>query len=127
MKIPELEPHQAVMLLQKVTPLLNEDGVLSTFDLPDLWNMSFLWNPEGVKPLGRPLRKVGEIQTLHTFGYVGLFKPSIAEVLAQLPKDLTGIVGFSVQGPQTASDIDDEMANAGFHVATTTLWGEVES
>jgi hypothetical protein len=34
------------------------------------------------------LKKVGTYPTFHTYGYVGIFKPSVGEVLSQLPASL---------------------------------------
>lgn len=65
-----------------------------------------------------------EIRTLHACAYYGFFKPSIDEVIRQLPEDVDDIVAFSVKGPDTRGDMEKEWASveAGFHVAVTTLY-----
>lgn len=123
MEIPPFtEAHREI--LDRVQPLVWVDGQLCTFDLPDLVKMSFLWDPKNPQPYGHPLEAARTVQTLHTFGYCGLFKPSIAEVLCQLPDDLDGIVAFSIAGPGDATDLNNQKdcINAGFHRATVTLY-----
>jgi hypothetical protein len=62
--------------------------------------------------------------TLHTFGYQGIFKPSIAEVLAQAPDDLHEYIAFSIAGPDDVDDLNRDRAalDAGFRVATVTYY-----
>lgn len=58
--------------------------------------------------------------------YYGIFKPSIAEVLAQIPEELIEqTVAFETIGPADADALNKERdaLNAGFHVATTRLYG----
>ena len=47
--------------------------------------VAFTWDP---KPTERtpPMIELDKIYTDHSYGYVGFFKPSIAEVLAQIPE-----------------------------------------
>jgi hypothetical protein len=67
-----------------------------------------------------------QITTHHSWGHYSLFKPSIAEVLAQIPAEhLNQVVAFEiVVKPETAEDLnkDLEALNAGYHVATTRLY-----
>lgn len=71
------------------------------------------------------MREVSRINTYHTYGHPAMFKPSIAEVLAQIPDDLLGSVSaFEVSGPGHVDDInrEREARDAGFHVAETILY-----
>ena len=75
------------------------------------------------------LKALGTIATLHAWGYYGVFKPSIAEVLAQIPAGyLDEVVAFEVAGPKDAEDLnrEKEALDAGFHVARTTLYAKAE-
>ncbi|MEK7628729.1 MAG: hypothetical protein AAB421_04930 [Patescibacteria group bacterium] len=91
----------------------------------DLFGVAYTWNP---KPAERAkgLKPVCDITTYHGFAYHGFFKPSVAEVLAQIPKEhLDSVVAFEIlDSPQTASDLnaEHEALNAGYHVATTRLY-----
>jgi hypothetical protein len=99
-------------------------GMLHYIKPVDPRSIAFPWEPvsDGV---ATGIEPVAEITTYHTFGYQGLFKPSIAEVLAQLPAELPDdIVAFEVIGPESTSDLNKhiEELNEGFHVAETILY-----
>jgi len=92
----------------------------------DLEN-SFLWNAEeNLKPYKGDLFTLYKFHSVHSYGYQGMFKPSITEVLAQIP----GIYHFLKEayfetvGPEDANDLNMwiEHIHAGVHVATTTLY-----
>ena len=75
------------------------------------------------------MKEVARIRTLHTYAYYGFFKPSIAEVLAQIPSHLVdSVIAFETKGPGDADDLNDDRSalNAGFHAATTILYGEAQ-
>jgi hypothetical protein len=75
------------------------------------------------KPLA--LISLGEFQCLHTYAYYGFFKPSVAEVLAQLPERFLSATHFEiVNSPRKASDLNDQKKalNAGFHVSTVRVY-----
>jgi hypothetical protein len=67
-----------------------------------------------------------DITTHHPYGYYGSFKPSIAQVLQQIPREhLDKVVAFEiVKFPKTVDDLDpeSEILNSGYHVATTRLY-----
>jgi hypothetical protein len=105
-------------------PLVVRDGKLfDTLPQDDLRETSYAW----VEPLGSEatgLLAAKTVVTLHTFGFYGFFKPSVAEVLAQAPDDWATYAAFSVAGPRTTDDMGrDQLAfDAGFHVAVTTFY-----
>ncbi len=113
---------QIAELLKTIRPIILRDGIPHVCDPVDPRGVSFTWDPKNLVPAPF-VTACGTIRTLHTFGHYMLFKPSIAEVLAQIP-DPTGIVGFSIVGPTDAIDLnrESEALNAGFHAATTTLY-----
>lgn len=88
-------------------------------------NIAFTWSPKpGKKAVG--LKRIRDITTYHTWAYYGFFKPTIAEVIAQIPKGLLPkVVAFEIiKRPETADDLNREKTalNAGYHVATTRLY-----
>ncbi len=87
--------------------------------------VSFIWSAKADK-LAEGLNKIADITTYHTFGYHGFFKPSIAEVIEQIPKKFLGkVVAFEiVDSPKDVYDLNKhrEALNQGFHVATTRLY-----
>jgi hypothetical protein len=71
--------------------------------------------------------KVGEFLTLHNFGYYGFYKPSIEEVLAQLPAELFDeekLAGRKLYftNKMISADINVSMLNQENHIAKTTVY-----
>ncbi len=91
----------------------------------DPFNIAYAWDP---KPSDKAtgLKHLCDIRTYHTYGYYGSFKPSIAEVLAQIPAEhLDIVVAFEiVDSPKDVNDLnrEREAMDAGYHVATTRLY-----
>lgn len=78
-------------------------------------NVAYTWDPQPAEK-AKGLVKHKDITTHHTYGYYGFFKPSIAEVLAQIPEaDLETVCAFEyVYG---TAEITGE-----YHSATTRLY-----
>lgn len=123
--IPKITNAEIGKRLEHIRPCVRRNGKLHFIDKVDPRQVSFIWDP----PLAREAPEMPvlrKIRTLHTYGYYGMFKPSLAEVLAQIPKDIIDQVGaFEVNGPETADDLNQEREalDAGYHVAETTLYG----
>jgi|APSaa5957512622_1039677.scaffolds.fasta_scaffold64065_2 hypothetical protein len=91
------------------------DGDLYYIKEVDLKGCAYTWDPNPTKP-AYGLEELDEITTYHTYGYHGFFKPSIAEVLSQIPKGcLDEVVAF-----QTLTDSAD--ISGEYHAATTVLY-----
>lgn len=129
-QIPEISDAKLAILLRRLTPLVEYAGALWTIKLPDPRRVAFTWNPIRIDR-ALDLEETVWIRTLHRYGAPSFFKPSIAEVLAQIPSalvnwpgDLSSLAAFSVKGPDTQADLmkNSDALNAGFHVATTTLY-----
>lgn len=91
----------------------------------DLRGIAFTWSPKWLRPVDPgELTPVRKVLTLHTYGYYGMFKPSIAEVLAAAPDDLHTYKAFSIAGPEDADDLNFNGAalHAGYHVAEVTYY-----
>jgi len=122
-KIPKISDEKLEELSKRIRPAKEENGELFYYKSCDLRNESFSWAEKDCKAKG--LKEFASLPTLHTYAYYGFFKPSVAEVLAQLPEDvLDKVIAFKVIGPETASDLNKhkEELNAGFHVAETILY-----
>jgi hypothetical protein len=69
-----------------------------------------------------------DVKMLHTYGWYGYFKPSVAEIIRQIPKDLLSqTVAFEIiYSPSTAEDLSKyrEEMQAGFHVSIVRLYGK---
>jgi len=101
-----------------------EDVHLVHMEPVDPYRTAFTWDPKPTTP-ATDIRPFETIKTLHRYAYYGFFKPSIAEVLSQIPAELQDrTVAFTTSGPSNADDLNDEplALDAGFHVAETTLY-----
>jgi len=86
---------------------------------------AFLWSEEAGKEV-TDLKPLINIKTFHRWGYYGFFKPSVAEVLAQIPKKyLKQVVAFRIiNHPENSNDLNEDKILYGtdLHVATTRLY-----
>jgi len=114
--IPTISETTVRNLLTNIKPVVHYNGQFWLIEIPDPFKIAYTWGPKHVAPiLLEPIRK---IRTLHRFGSPMLFKPSIAEVLAQWPTDLTdGNLYFTTSLSENAH----ELVNDGFHVAQTSI------
>jgi hypothetical protein len=124
--IPAVPRERTVALAERIKPVVRDERNTLRYIKPvDLFSASFLWEPT-LLGSAADLREIGRITTYHTFGHLLFFKPSVAEVLAQIPDTYLGAaIAFEVIGPGDADDLNIENAalTAGYHVATTILYG----
>ena len=125
--IPEISDSRLIELYKTLKPIVEIDEMkyfLREFTLHELRRTSYIWSEREDKTeqvdLSR-LESIDEFPCLHTCGYYGLFKPSIAEVLAQMPENLIGTANTFeiVESPETREDVFryPEVVNNGFHLS----------
>lgn len=127
--IPLISDERLKVLCAKIKPLVRSNGPhkggsLSHIEMPNPRNVSWIWDPK-VTEQAKGIVPFAEITTYHTFGYYGFFKPSIAEVLAQIQDQyLEETVAFETFGPKTADDLNKQSTeiNDGVHMARTVLY-----
>lgn len=102
----------------------SHQGFPYTIEPVDLWEMAYTWDPKAAAKVEKELVTLRDITTYHGYGHYALFKPSVAEVLAQIPEDLIDqVTHFEiVWSPDTAADLHGEAFNAGYHEAKTRLY-----
>ncbi len=128
-RIPKLSAARLKALALKIRPIVRNSKKVPHYIKPvDLKNQAFTWDPK-LEDEARDLEPIKQIRTLHSYGYHGFFKPSIAEVLAFIPPDLADeVVAFEIVGsPNTADDFykdkqTQEDFEAGYHTAQTVLY-----
>lgn len=93
-KIEELPDEELKRRLSFMTPIKTCDDKqirpLMTQSV-DFWRTAFMWDPLLGDPLDLSkieLWDMARIETYHTCGYIALFKPSLGEVLSQIPEHL---------------------------------------
>lgn len=128
-KIPEIPRAVWQDLVKRVQPVVRK-GKKKFFIKPcDPVNMAYTWDPvlttevTGLFPLA-------SFECLHKYGYYGLFKPSVGEVLRQIPAEhRAAAVAFEiVEQPETAEDFKKHKAafDAGFHVSKVMLYSSAK-
>jgi hypothetical protein len=124
--IPSISDLELGVLLRGIRPTYRFNDTLHYIEPCDPRRAAYTWDPKPAEE-ATGLTPLRDVRTYHTFGYYGFFKPSVAEVLAQIPSDLIeSVVAFEiVESPQDAADLDKEREalNAGYHVAVTRLYG----
>ena len=83
---PKINDNNLYTLMEKIKPVAEKDGKLYYIKDVDPRTVAFTWDPE-FKAEATGLTECGTIHTMHTYGYHGFFKPTIAEVMAQIPKE----------------------------------------
>lgn len=127
--IPNVPEERVVELAQRIEPIVRIGDAPRYIKPVDLNRIAFMWSPEATGYVDmNGLVALRDITTYHTWAYYGFFKPTIAEVLKQIPTEIVDqVVAFEIiESPQCAEDFDKdrEAFNAGYHVATTRLYGK---
>lgn len=123
--VPPITDERLAELAARIKPVVQFKGRRHYIAPVDLRGEAYTWAPRLAEE-APPLVTLGEFQTYHAYGYYGMFKPSVAEVLAQVPAEHAAqAVAFEiVVWPETSADLNQylEALNAGYHVATTRLY-----
>lgn len=125
-KVPEISERRILELAERIKPVVTFEQEGRCYIKPvDLFSESYTWDPEPASK-ANGLKLLCDITTYHPYGYYGSFKPSIAQVILQIPSEhLDKVVAFEiVKHPETPDDLDteSEIFNSGYHVATTRLY-----
>lgn len=137
--IPKISDEEMMKRYEQIKPVITVNGKLHYFreyTLEELSNMSYFFNRhEDVREeVGEDELEVLEgrdFVCLHSYGYYGLFKPSVGEVLSQIKEyDLPIIKAFEIiEFPKTVVDFHKDRFtsvafNKGYHVSTVRLYGK---
>ncbi len=124
-KIPEINKDYVREHATRIKPLLEQNQEVYHCKVKcDYFSESYPWVAKPTGPAN--LKEIARIWTLHGYGYHGFFKPSIAEVIVQIPKELLLKTDFYlVRGPDTVDDLNATSSyvfQKGVHVAQTILY-----
>ena len=117
--IPTLTKDELLSRAFRITPVVENDQGQPHFITPcDIENTAFTWSPKR-EDEAAGLTPLKTITTYHDYGAPVFFKPSINEVLAQIPPELLGkVTGFSTE-PDQARQFTP---GGSHHVGITTLY-----
>lgn len=125
-RLMNITQERAEELAKRIHPLVRNDGLLHYIEMPDLFKTAFKWKPTFKGQVdANKVKLIGVIPTFHGCGYIGMFKPSVAEVLAQIPSFyVDSCNAFEVLFDQEATqNITDDF----YGHRTTTLLYQIES
>lgn len=137
--ITSISDEELMKRYEHIKPVIKKEGklyYLREFTLDEIKGTSYIWNAhEDVREeVGEDELEVLEGRDffcLHGYGYYGLFKPSIEEVLTQIKEDYIPLVkAFEIiESPKTANDFYKDSFTSiafdnGYHVSTVRLYGE---
>ncbi len=127
--IPQIPESQTRKLAERIKPVVEFPWFGKCYIWRvDLFSVAYTWAPRPLFWAWR-LKPLCDITTYHSWSYYGFFKPSVAEVLSQIPAEhLDRVVAFEIVGrPVWAEDMTKDKESkvafdAGYHVATTRLY-----
>jgi hypothetical protein len=87
-EIPEIDDETLTRLLGQIKPIFKTDDGYRFIEPVDPRKKAFTWDPQYADKVDFDLYELAKIETYHRCGYIAMFKPSLAEVIAQIPKHL---------------------------------------
>jgi hypothetical protein len=149
-RIPEIDEQEIRRRASLIFPCIQkENEIILMKNCGDPINQSFSWNFQEDEILGtvssdsilvkdrpaesggwymkRIAEKVGEFITLHGFAYYGFYKPSVGEIVSQLPSELFDekkLAGRKLYftNQMISSDINVAMLEQNWHIAKTKVY-----
>lgn len=130
-EIPKMSNGDIAKWYSTIKPIVKNEGKLAYLrELSDseLENVAYTWLNESAD-YGEivdftKLSVLADVKMLHGWGYYGFFKPSVGEVIRQIPKEyLEKVVAFEIiDGAIGMNTIFKAELNAGFHVSIVRLY-----
>ncbi len=113
---------------QTIKPIVKRDTYLRELTAHELTGTAYTWLNEPTDYADRVdfsrLSVLEDRKMLHRWGYYGFFKPSVGEVIRQIPKEyLEKVVAFEIiDGAIAYNSTFNAELNAGFHVSIVRLY-----
>ena len=131
--IPTMDQAEIAKWYQSISPIISIGGkprYLRRLSDSELSKIAYTWldNKKDYEDCVdyTKLEKLSEQKMLHTYGYHGFFKPSVDEIIRQIPKELLPqTVAFEIiQQPNDQTDLKfvTKALSSGFHVSTVRLY-----
>lgn len=91
-EISQMSDKDIAHLYENIRPIVKRDTYLRKLSERELTHVAYTWLTEAIDYAEKvdftKLSVLEDIKMLHGYGYYGLFKPSVGEVIRQIPKDL---------------------------------------
>ena len=132
--IPEITDEELTKRYKHIKPIVEINGekyLLRNFTESQLRDLSYIWNKhedkrEKVNMEEYIALEEYDFECIHKYGHYALFKPSIAEVLAQIPADLARLVNLFeiIDEPKTVEDFSKNkiVFDNGYHISKVRLY-----
>lgn len=127
-EIPQMSNEEIASWYATIKPIVRHDTYLRELSSDELTDVAYTW-------LNQPLDYADKVdfsklsvledrKMLHSWGYYGCFKPSVGEVIRQIPKVyLNKVVAFEIiVGAIAMNNTFNAELNAGFHVSIVRLY-----
>lgn len=128
--VPGITDERLGQLLGRISPLVERDGKLFHIAPVDPRNIAFAWSPE-LRGEAAGLEELRKVRIDIHCGYVALVKPTLAEVLAQVPADLEErVTAFAVLLNDEHDGTEDEVecySEGTGHRVTAVFYGRARA
>lgn len=130
-EIPKMSKKNIVKWYSTIKPIVQNKGTptyLRELSDSELEDVSYTWlnksTDYGEVADFTKLSVLADVKMLHSFGYHGFFKPSVGEVIRQIPKEyLEKVIAFEIiDGGIGMNTTFKAELNAGFHVSIVRLY-----
>lgn len=127
-EIPEMSEEEIAHWYETISPIVNSDTYLRKLSSKELSGVAYTWLTDpsdyGNKVDFSKLSVLEDRKMLHTWAYYGFFKPTVGEVIRQIPKDLLSkVVAFEIiDGAIGMHGTFGAELNAGYHVSIVRLY-----
>ncbi len=135
-EIPKMSNEDIAKWYATIKPIVTHEGTfkyLRQLSDHELTNTAYTW-------LNKPtdyadvvdfskLSVLADVKMLHTWAYYGFFKPTVGEIIRQIPKELLEkVVAFQIiKGAIGINSFANEELNAGYHVSIVRLYQAKDS
>lgn len=130
-QIPEMSTEEIAKWYTTIKPIVHQNGIpyyLRELSIRELTRTAYTYHTEYTDYDEcvdyNKLSVIADIKMLHTYNYYGFFKPTVGEVIRQIPKRmLKEVVAFEIlAGALGINSIYHAELNAGFHVSVVRLY-----
>ena len=135
-EIPQMSNGDIAKWYATIKPIVKNGGkptYLRELSNSELENVAYTWlnKPEDYGDVAdfSKLSVLADVKMLHGWGYYGFFKPSVGEVIRQIPEEyIEKVVAFEIiHGAIGMNTIFNAELNAGFHVSIVRLYQAKDS